>query len=455
MAALAWELLSEQSQGAGMGPRHDLKRRRKALGYSQEEFALAVGVATSTIGRWERGEIAPRDYIRPRLSRLLQVTLAELDTFLTVNRLVYAAGPARRGSHGAAVSYAASDDYLGTGDLDAMIRRDFLRVLTIIGTFLTLPVGNDAVAADHPGEAPATDNLATYGAMNSRLWQLFSLSNSKQAALPLVRDQLNSVAESLNQVRSGRERQQLCSAAGDLFQLAGEVFFDANKYMDAAQCYTLAGSASREARSPDLWACALTRHAFVSIYERRFQDAVPLLTAAARLAEHGDSQLSTRYWVAAVQAEAFAGLGELNACQHALDRAEEVHALTGTVHNGGWLRFDGSRLAEERGTCYVVLGRPDLAERALTNALGQSLSPRRQSGVLTDLAALGVQKRDVDQLLSYASRALNLASQTKSGYMVRKLDGLQGQLSPMRSDKRVSDLSDQISALTSVNWPTS
>lgn len=187
----------------------------------------------------------------------------------------------------------------------------------------------------------------------------------------------------------------------------------------------------------------------MSIYERRFRDAVPLLAAASRLAEQGDSQLSTRYWVAAVQAEAFAGIGELSACQHALDRAEEVHALHGSVQNGGWLRFDGSRLAEERGTCYVVLGRPDLAERALTHALGQSLSPRRESGVLTDLAALGVQRRDVDQLLSYASRALKLASQTKSGYVVRKLDGLQRQLTPMRSDKRVSELSDRISALTS------
>lgn len=434
-----------------MDPSYDLKRRRKALGYSQEEFALALGVATSTVGRWERGEIVPRDYIRPKLSALLRVTLTELDTFLTSHKPECAAGPAGQDAYETAVSYAASDDYIGNGDLDAMIRRDFLRVLTVTGTFMTLPVENNAVAAEHLGEAPAADDPADYAAISSTLWQLFSYSTSKQAVLPLVRDQMNSVTEALAQARTSREHRQLCSAAGDLLQLAGEVFFDANKYTDAAQCYTFAGSAGREARNPDLWACALVRHAFVSIYEQRFRDAVPLLAAAARLAEQGDSQLSTRYWVAAVQAEAFAGIGELNACQHALDRAEEVHALKGSVQNGGWLRFDGSRLAEERGTCYVVLGRPDLAEQALTLALEQPLSPRRESGVLTDMAALGVQRRDVGQLLSYASRALNLASQTKSGYVLRKLDGLQRQLSPMRSDRRVSDLSDQISALTSVS----
>ena len=53
---------------------------------------------------------------------------------------------------------------------------------------------------------------------------------------------------------------------------------------------------------------------------------------------------------------------------------------------GGWLRFDGSHLAEERGTCYLALGRADLAEAALTEALGQSVSLRRRGSLLTDLA---------------------------------------------------------------------
>lgn len=103
-----------------MGPRYDLKRRRKALGYSQEELALALGVATSTIGRWERGEIAPRDYIRPKLSGLLRVTLTELDSFLTPSEPECAVGSAGQDAQESAVSYAASDDYIGTGDLDAM-----------------------------------------------------------------------------------------------------------------------------------------------------------------------------------------------------------------------------------------------------------------------------------------------------------------------------------------------
>lgn len=84
-----------------------------------------------------------------------------------------------------------------------------------------------------------------------------------------------------------------------------------------------------------------------------------MLDLAASLAARGDSALSTCHWVQAVRAQALAGTGDIGGCQKALDAADEVHRLTGPAHNGGWLRFDGSRLAEERGTCYVELKRPD------------------------------------------------------------------------------------------------
>ncbi|MFD6593375.1 hypothetical protein ACFWFH_07775 [Streptomyces coelicoflavus] len=121
--------------------------------------------------------------------------------------------------------------------------------------------------------------------------------------------------------------------------------------------YTLAASASQEAKSYDLWACALVRHAYIDLYERRCADAVGTLSAAEKVARRGDGSLSTRSWVAAVQAEAYAGLGDLAACERALDKAEKVTGLSGAAHNGGRPRFDGSRLAAERGARYLQLGR--------------------------------------------------------------------------------------------------
>ncbi|MEV6142646.1 tetratricopeptide repeat protein [Streptomyces sp. NPDC051992] len=120
----------------------------------------------------------------------------------------------------------------------------------------------------------------------------------------------------------------------------------------------------------------------------------------------------------------------------------------GHSRNGGWLRFDGSRLPEERGACYLQLGRPDLAEDALTAALAQPLSLRRRAAVLSDLAALGVHRRDPGQVVHYAEAAISLAGRSNSGFIGKRLDGLRGRLAPLMSDERVSDPDHRIAALS-------
>ena len=281
------------------------------------------------------------------------------------------------------------------------------------------------------------------------MWRVFVLAKSKRRLVyPVVREQLDVLVGHLRSCESEAAHRRLCELSCDLFQLAGEILFDGCQYADAAQCYALAATAAREAGALDLWACALIRHAFIALYERSFRHALPLLEMAAGLAERGDTRLSTRYWVSVVQAQAFAGLGDLRACDSALGVAEEVRALPGEMHNGGWLRFDGSRLAEERGACYVELKRPDLAETALMAALTGRLSPRRRGVVLTDLALLGVQRRDASQVTAHAAAALEVARQTGSGVIERKLLGLQDRLGPFLGNSRVRELDEQITALT-------
>jgi hypothetical protein len=184
------------------------------------------------------------------------------------------------------------------------------------------------------------------------------------------------------------------------------------------------------------------------MYDQQHAKAVSVLSAAARVAQHGDGQLSTRHWAAAVQAQAFAGLGDAEGCSHALDAADRVLELTGPASPGGWLRFDGSRLAEERGGCYLTLGHTDLAEASLTGALDHSVSLRRRGSLLTDLAVLGVQRRDLDQLLHYAGNAVEIAEQIQSsGYVGRKLQALSAQLAPLLADTQVAQLDDRIARL--------
>jgi len=182
------------------------------------------------------------------------------------------------------------------------------------------------------------------------------------------------------------------------------------------------------------------------MYERRFAQASSILTVATRVATRGDSQLATRHWVAAVQAGAFAGLGDTGSCHRALDAAGQVRALSEPAASSGWLRFDGSRLTEERGTCCIELGQAGLAQTALTEALNLPISLRRRGSILTDLATPGIQRRELDQVLEYGDSAVKLAEQTQSaGYVGRKLQGLRTQLTPLLADDRVSQLTARIS----------
>ena len=455
--------------------RHRLAQRRKALGFTQEALADHLKVERSTVRRWESGESDPQALTCPKLAKALQLSAAQLDELLWDARPVMQHGPAGGVQyHGVAGPVAQvqletigmdrpglgrHDGALGLaivhlGELhsetDDMNRRELLRLFSMAGALLALSPAQTEQTAQSDVNSNNLRNAVLVGndaQMNSSLWRVFATAASKAQVLPLVREQLAVLTTRLAEPHERRTHQRLCALASDLFQLAGEIFFDADRYTDAAHCYTLAASAGKEAGAFDLWACALTRHAFVAVYDRQFTDAIPMLDLAANLARRGDPALSTRYWVAAVQAETFAGLGELDRCQRALDTAEQVRGLTGEAHNGGWLRFDGSRLAEERGTCYVTLGRPDLAESALTNALAGTLTARRRASVLTDLAAVGAQRRDPDQVVAFADAALEAAHQTGSGVIRNKLRTLQPRLAPLLSNKQVRQLNDNINAL--------
>ncbi|MFI0412405.1 helix-turn-helix domain-containing protein [Actinomadura sp. 3N508] len=425
--------------------RRRLAERRKALGYSQELLAEQLGTDRTTVGRWERGRTAPYPFIRPKLCQALQVTDDELETLLTSDD-----EPSLPTPHPApAITGRIVTEPDPTGELDDMYRRELLRLLSVAGTLVALPPAADAADFQWTASAEAAGDLEHYAQLNAHLWQVFGLSKSKRLAYPLVHDHLNQLIQEMDRVHSPTVHKHLCVLACDLFQLAGEIFFDSNQYTDAAHCYALAAAAGREANSHDRWACALTRQAFVNMYDKQHAQASSVLSVAARVAHHGDSQLSTRHWVAAVQAQAFASLGDHDACNRALDTADHVLDAPGPATPGGWLRFDGCRLTEERGTCYLRLGQHDRAEDALTQALSHTVSLRRRGSLLTDLATLGLQRRDLDQLLSYADDAVTVAEQTNSsGYIGRKLQTLQSQLAPLLSDRRVALLNDRIAQLS-------
>ncbi|NBE84470.1 transcriptional regulator [Micromonospora rubida] len=427
--------------------------------YLWETYGTRTSLDANHVGKLERGEHRwPKPATREAFRAVLKASRdADLGFYITrgqrhTDPVLHWMPPGQ--------PLTAGDDHGGgwlTGrqitDTGDMNRRELLRLLSLTGALLAAPVPGGQldwarIESSSDGDKrldPAT--LDEYEGLNLQLWATFGAAESKMAVSPLVNRQLTTLTANLRRSHTTSVHRRLCGITADLLQLAGEVAFDANAYSEAAHCYVLAATAAREAAAYDLWACAMIRHAFISVYERDFRQAAPMLEVAAGLASNGNSALSTRHWAHTVRAQALAGLGDLGGCRRALDQAEEVNRLPGRVHNGGWLRFDGSRIAEERGACYVELGRPDLAEPVLSGALSQSLSVRRRGAVLTDLAMVGVQRSEAHQIVLYGGAALDTARQSGSGVVGAKLNRLQHHLQPFLADTHVQHLNSQINAL--------
>ena len=91
-------------------PRHKLRQRREERGLTQESAAFRLDVAVSTYRSWEQGVKTPRVGFRPRLAKLLDVSLAEVNTYLDPNGVAAPDGHAVPAwlSHYASLEQAAS-----------------------------------------------------------------------------------------------------------------------------------------------------------------------------------------------------------------------------------------------------------------------------------------------------------------------------------------------------------
>lgn len=442
-------------------PNDFLRQLRKERGWSQKKVADLLqemgGVADAAlIGKWERGEHLPSPFYQEKLCALYGLTAYQLG-------FARSAEP-RSGSLDQAqptniwARREATEDHYqrrspdaGNDDMITKKRRELLQFLSAAATALVLPLPDLAIdwdrvhrAVEKPSQA---DQLLLYNLemLNKHYWSLFQASPNKSAILEGVYGQLKTLMQFVQESHPVSQHRGLCALVSDLSQLVGEIFFDCNQYDFAQACYNFAANAAHEANHYDLWACALVRHAFLPIYDGQYHEALPLLQGAQKLANHGDTTLTTRYWVAAVSSDVQAGLGNLSACQQALDLMDEVRNLKNESH-GGWLRFDGSRLLEQRGACFVKLGQSKLAIPVLQEALKSNLTPRRQGMVLTDLGQASLQNGNVEQACGYATQVIEIASQG-SGMLRKGIYGLRNRLEVYEGTTAVKELDKQLQLL--------
>ncbi|WP_378733959.1 hypothetical protein [Nocardia brasiliensis] len=434
----------------------EVRALRDALRETRSGFCQITGVRFDSLRKWERRGATLT--LRPVNAAIMDTTLArasddQRDRF----RLRCAE---LRQTNDSAVGPATPpkldlDDDRNSApcgpyamEIYDMNRRELLRLLSISSAALASPTMDwDRILVATDGSSHIdTATASEYANINHALWASYSTAVTKIEIFPAVREHLDAVLSGLRRPRDESVWRLLCAIAGEVLQLAGEILLDNADFATASHCYTAAAAFSKDAGAMDLWACAMTRHAYISLFDREFATAVPLLESARELARRGDPSMTTRYWVDSVLAQAHAGLGEAQACERATDSARSALDVAGTFETG-WLRFDGSRLDEELGACYVQLGRPDQAEPLLLSVLDRPLSTRRRAGVLIDLAAAGALRRDPLQLVTYGNAALDIARRTHSGYLGRRLELLRRHIDPGQRDQHVHHLSQQIAAL--------
>ena len=71
-------------------------------------------------------------------------------------------------------------------------------------------------------------------------------------------------------------------------------------------------------------------------------------------------------------------------------------------------------------------------------------SPRRQAAVHSDLTALGLHRKDIDQTTRHGHALLNLAAHNESGYINTKLARLRNHIRPHRGQAGIGDLYQQL-----------
>ena len=204
---------------------------------------------------------------------------------------------------------------------------EFFRLLSLADSALALVPQNPAFDAErisysHAHPSRVDDSiLAEHERLNDLLWSDFCHATEKRVVFDRVSAQTAILIACVRTSQTPAIRKRLLAMLGSVLQLAGELFFDLSQYFESARTYSVAIAACKEAEEFDLLACALTRQAFVWIYERRFQDAADVLEIAAHAAKRGDSSLATRQWVGSTTAHAYAGLGKpWSAAPHSMSR---------------------------------------------------------------------------------------------------------------------------------------
>jgi DNA-binding SARP family transcriptional activator len=347
-----------------------------------------------------------------------------------------------------------------------MNRRELTqKAVRLAGAALFLPDG--PIMADllerflRAVEQPSTIDERTLSYLEKlieRYWQdRHAATLASEYLLSYVLDHFKKVITFLESPLQPSVRNRLCSIASEIAQLAGHLLFDTGDFRKARAFHQVALVAAQEAEHTALQATAWARMSFTWTYSGNASEALHCIRASRHLAASSVNG-TVRAYLAAVEAEIQAALGEPAACLKALDEAEQIEDQGQILEDSYWLRFDRSRLAGYQGSCYRRLYRPEetqaasfltKGQQALTEALEQLAPTRvqRRPVLLIDLADIYTSQGDIEAACEYATQALTIIGQVKSYMALQRLLTLRQKLEQWQTASSVRRLDGQMASL--------
>ncbi len=380
--------------------RQRLAQRRKTVGFSQERLAERLGIDRSTVARWEAGETEPLPWLRPKLARVLQVSIEQLDDLLAEAGEPEAVADERL-NH--ALGHPSSVDLVAVARLRERVQE--------------LDVRYD--------KAPSTSLLADAGQCLGQVGFLRAHAGTS------------------------RMRRELFAVEAEAATLMGQLVWDASQRRDHATARAYLGQAveaARQIHDPTAEGLALLRTSFVALYGEK--DPQAGLTLAMQTAEvvKGRSHVLTGLAVLHA-AEARAMLGQRQDCEKALSQAQDHFEQIDPADAVADL-FSPTQHGRLAGSCYLFLNDAKRAEPILESTV-QSLRDRSKSQaiVLGNLALACIRQKKLDEAGARLHSAINVVEMTWGGGGLNIVFGAARELRPWRDVPVVQDVYDRLLTL--------
>ena len=208
------------------------------------------------------------------------------------------------------------------------------------------------------------------------------------------------------------QRRRLYTVAAQLAGMVGTVSFDLHDPVKAEAYYQVALKAAGEAGDDPVAAWVLANISYLEVHRGAMQAALQAAQAAAARVARSAGITTQHAWLAALEAELHAGLGDAPATRTALQRAEHaIEQARPETRRAGIDFFTPEKLPAHMGSCFMLLGQPKLAHEFSAEALNR-LGPRAKSRwfVRVDLATALVQQGELEEAVTLAGASLTALS---------------------------------------------